>query len=613
MKKLSFIAALITVLFSLNAFAAYEDYNKRYGEYRYNKLPEKGSISKTVWVGQWWSYKKDGIGARYNTAQHTKVYQPIDDKTQWNQLSPAEKYDYYLGRKESIDYDNLKAYITKTGELGVQLDEWIEERRNLVYTLNRLIEENQGEAGWNWQDTEEGKKYVELGEKIDEKKKELEEFSVEVDTAYEWEVMEHGNGQFGVQYWWGHCNAWAAAACVEPEPVKQDLVLKDVPFSVGDVKGLLTEAWMECNSSFFGSRNEHHKAEEDREKIDYKDVTAAAFHIFFADQIGNRDKSFVIDEFTGSEVWNQPVKSYWAKCEPQYEVAEDGTATAEKMELTLTHYGGWYGGEPEIKKMGEKEVYPVLCTTTAHWMSDGVAHDAITAEYRFDQMTHENYSNGYWVKSNHQDHVAIRTLSYVLWLDKPMTHEDARIIGDGEWNHGAAADYAHAHPDFMWQPTANSNNQGRDYENPFVDYELIVNELLAASIADHDDPEVESNEFAATDTPTEIPDGGPGNNLGEPVTSTIAVTGFAEIHELQVEVKITHTYIGDLQVTLTAPGGQEVILKKFGDGGGDDNIDKTYDVKDFDGQAADGDWTLKVTDQWGDDTGRLDSWKLMLK
>ncbi len=386
-----------------------------------------------------------------------------------------------------------------------------------------------------------------------------------------------------------------------------------MPVNVGDAKGLFTEAWMECSSSFYGSRNEAHKNESDREKIDYNDVTAATFHIFFADQIGNRDKSFVIDEFTGQEVWNQPVKSYWSKCEPQYELAEDGTATAEKVDVSLTYYGGWYGGEPEVKKLGEKDVYPVLCTTTIHWMSDGVAHDAVTADYRFDQMTHENYSNGYWVKSNHEDHVAIRTLSYVLWLDKPMSDEDARIIGDGEWNHGATWDYAHAHPDFMWQPTGNVNQSNRDYENPFVDYDVLVNDILPKMIADHDNPEVEAGEYAASDTPMDIPDGGPGNVLGEPVVSSLTVDDDIAIHELTCTLDITHTYIGDLQVTLTSPSGKEAIIKKFGDGGGSDDIHETYDVKDFNAESAKGDWMLKVTDNWGQDTGTLDGWKLSIK
>jgi subtilisin-like proprotein convertase family protein len=612
MRISSIVSALVVVLFASSAMAAYEDYNKRYGEYRFGKLPEKGSVSKTVWVGQWWSYKKDGIATRFNGSSGMQDYTPVGEGGDRTKLSPAEKFDIYAGREDKINYEDLKTYIEKSKEIGKDVDGWIEERRDLIYTINRMIEENKDNPDFKWAETEEGKKYQELAEKIDEKKKELADLSVAIDTATEWEVMNHGNGQFGVQYWWGHCNAWAGAACVEPEPAK-DVELNGVTFNVGDVKGLLTEAWMECSSSFFGSRNEAHKNEQDRDSIDYNDVTPAAFHIFFADQIGLRDKAFVIDEFTGQEVWNQPVKSYWSKCEPQYEVAEDGTATPEKVAVTLTNYGGWYSQTPEVKQLGEQEVYPVLCTTTIHWMSDGVAHDAVTADYRFDQMTYENYSNGYWVKSNHSDHVAIRTLSYVLWLDKPMTDENASIYGDGEWNHGETWDYAHAHPDFMWQPTANVNQSNRDYENPYIDYDTIANEILPKMLAEHDDPEVEPGTFASQDTPIEIPDGGPGNSLGEAITSTINIESSLAIHEMTVDVDITHTYIGDLQVTLTSPGGKEAILKKFGLGGGDDDIVETYDVKDFNAEELAGTWTLKVVDQWGEDTGTLNSWSLSAK
>ena len=611
MRMTSIISTLVVVLISANAFAAYEDYNKRYGEYRFNKLPEKGAVSKTVWVGQWWSYKSDGIATRFNGSGMVDYVAVPADGDRAN-LSPAEKFDLYQGREDKMGYEGLKTFIEKSKDIAMFVDDWIEERRDLIYTINRMIEEHKDDADFKWAETDEGKKYNELKEKIDEKKKELEGLSVDVDTAYEWEVMTHGNGQFGVQYWWGHCNAWAAAACVEPEPAK-DVELDGITFNVGDVKGLLTEAWMECSSSFFGSRNEAHKNEEDRKGIDYNDVTAAAFHIFFADQIGNRDKAFVIDEFTGQEVWNQPVKSYWSKCEPQYEVAEDGAATAERIDVALTYYGGWYSQTPEVKKLGEQDVYPVLCTTTIHWMSDGVAHDAVTTEYRFDQMTHENFTNGSWVKSNHQDHVALRTLSYVLWLDRPMTDDKARILGDGEWNHGATWDYAHAHPDFMWQPTANVNQSNRDYENPYVDYDVIANDILPKMLADHEDPEVAPGEYTSEDTPIDIPDGGPGNELGEAITSVIAVADELAIHEMAVVVDITHTYIGDLQVTLTSPGGKEAILKKFGLGGGSDDIKETYDVKDFNAEEAKGDWTLKVTDQWGQDTGSLNSWIIRAK
>ncbi len=613
MKKLTFLAGIVTLLFSLQALAAYEDYNKRYGEYRFGKLPEKAAVSKTVWVGQWWSYKKDGVATRFGGTGGVGTYEPIADAAKARYMSPAEKLDKYLGRYDKIDFKAIKDYLDKKKAVESDVDQWIEERRELVYKLNRMIEEKSGDTTFKWQDTEEGKKYVDLGKKIEEKQGELKKISLTVDTAYEWEVINHGNGQFGVQYWWGHCNAWAGAACVEPEPAKE-ATIKDIPFNPGDVKGLLTESWMECNSSFFGTRNEHHDNAEDREKIDYKDVTPAAFHIFFADQIGNRDKAFVIDEFTGQEVWNQPVKAYWAKCEPQYEIGQDGKAVAEKVDVTLTNYGGWYGGTPALEKLGEKSVYPVLCSTTIHWMSDGVAHDAVTARYEFDKMTYDNFTSGSWVHSQLEDHVDLRTLTYVLWLDKPMTDSDARIIGDGQWNHGATYDYAHAHPDFLWQPTANSTDGGRDYENPYVDYDVLAKEILPLLLKDAENPEVPATgEFASTDTPMDIPDGTENGDPGAPAVSVIKVDSAAEIGNMEVDVDITHTYIGDLRITLSGPNGKEAVLKKFDEGSSADDIRKSYDVKEFNGLKLAGDWTLTVVDTFAQDTGRINSWKIRVK
>lgn len=40
-------------------------------------------------------------------------------------------------------------------------------------------------------------------------------------------------------FWWGHCNGWAAAAVLEPEP-RRPQALRELLFSVGDQKGLLT-------------------------------------------------------------------------------------------------------------------------------------------------------------------------------------------------------------------------------------------------------------------------------------------------------------------------------------------------------------------------------------
>ncbi len=78
---------------------------------------------------------------------------------------------------------------------------------------------------------------------------------------------------------------------------------------------------------------------------------------------------------------------------------------------------------------------------------------------------------------------------------------------------------------------------------------------------------------------------------------------------LAVEVHIVHTYIGDLQVQLIAPDGTAYTLKGYGTGGSADNIDTTYSVN-ASAEAANGTWTLRVSDNARLDTGRIDAWAL---
>jgi serine protease len=103
-----------------------------------------------------------------------------------------------------------------------------------------------------------------------------------------------------------------------------------------------------------------------------------------------------------------------------------------------------------------------------------------------------------------------------------------------------------------------------------------------------------------------IPDNNPTG-----ITSTIDVPDSASILDLEVVVNITHTYIGDLRVTLTSPAGTQVILHNRS-GGSADNIYRTYYPAEFDGEEANGTWTLHVSDNAGIDVGTLDSWSLVI-
>lgn len=87
------------------------------------------------------------------------------------------------------------------------------------------------------------------------------------------------------------------------------------------------------------------------------------------------------------------------------------------------------------------------------------------------------------------------------------------------------------------------------------------------------------------------------------------------ITALTVDVDITHTYIGDLTVALTAPGGQRVVLHNR-EGGDTDNLIRSWStatagaLTSFVGVQANGTWKLEVTDHEPPDSGKLNRWRL---
>ncbi|MEQ4300056.1 proprotein convertase P-domain-containing protein [Plantactinospora sp. B6F1] len=94
--------------------------------------------------------------------------------------------------------------------------------------------------------------------------------------------------------------------------------------------------------------------------------------------------------------------------------------------------------------------------------------------------------------------------------------------------------------------------------------------------------------------------------------STITVSGCAGNASASstVEVRIVHTYRGDLVVSLVAPDGSAYVLHNR-TGGDADNLNQVYRV-DLSGETANGTWRLRVQDVAYLDTGYLDSWSLDL-
>ncbi|WP_436502157.1 proprotein convertase P-domain-containing protein [Actinokineospora sp. HUAS TT18] len=106
---------------------------------------------------------------------------------------------------------------------------------------------------------------------------------------------------------------------------------------------------------------------------------------------------------------------------------------------------------------------------------------------------------------------------------------------------------------------------------------------------------------ATNNTAVAIPD----NNT---VESSITVSGCAGNASATstVPVDISHTYKGDLVVSLIAPDGSAYVLHNRA-GGSADDIKQTFTVN-LSGEVANGTWKLRVQDAASADTGTLNSW-----
>ncbi|MFL2857887.1 MAG: proprotein convertase P-domain-containing protein [Planctomycetota bacterium] len=107
-----------------------------------------------------------------------------------------------------------------------------------------------------------------------------------------------------------------------------------------------------------------------------------------------------------------------------------------------------------------------------------------------------------------------------------------------------------------------------------------------------------------------------------PVVRTLSVAQAGLIDDVNVQVELTHTFIGDLDISIASPDGTSVMLHN-GSGGSADDINTTYDdetgtnttspaspLSALDNGNPLGDWSLTIADNAGGDEGVLTYWAL---
>ena len=161
--------------------------------------------------------------------------------------------------------------------------------------------------------------------------------------------------------------------------------------------------------------------------------------------------------------------------------------------------------------------------------------------------------------------------------------------------------------DYDKRSAGSSSNEDVSYTNPQAGRYYVAIRTWSAydglSLTASYPVPVQIDELYQSNNPVAIPD-----NDATGITSNLNVDSQAAASKVQLTVNITHTYKGDLTVTLLSPTGEQWLLHDR-EGGSANDINL---VTELDLTSADksGDWQLKVVDSANRDTGTLDQWSL---
>lgn len=373
---------------------------------------------------------------------------------------------------------------------------------------------------------------------------------------------ECGDDYDGIETWWGLCHAWVPAAILEPEP-QHPVTVNGVEFTVSDIKALLIAQYDRSSALMLGGRCNEKELERDEtgriKQDECRDTNPGSFFVVTTNLLGIQKRAFAEDRTTGYQVWNQPILGYRIK--------DHSVLTEEDAMEKLEHPG--------------EKFHDVFDSPEA-------------VSWRYVKMDTDYISES---NSTEEGPLAENIGSYTRTDKYEMVLEidaDGKVVG-GEWINYTMD----SHPDFLWLPIRGFGG------NPHMSLAKVKEILeLSRQTETPDPPDATLREFAE-DVDIPIPDDDEGG-----IARTLVVDDDIDIDSLKVRVKIDHTYVGDLLVKLEKDGHSVTLHDRTG--GGTDNLDETYDVYDFNGTSAKGEWTITVTDHAASDTGALKNWTLVV-
>jgi subtilisin-like proprotein convertase family protein len=502
-------------------------------DHSYDTLKQytQGEAAQLPWPSDYWSYYEDSTNVRYKGA---------------GTLSPVEKYDQAFNGwtpDPSLRPLDMSADCVQKGEgTNSYYGFDIEKSKAYYQKLGRAAK---------WQSENKGNGRMRDGRDNDNDGK--------VDEC-------RGDDYDGIETWWGLCHAWAPAAILEPEPLKP-VTYNGVEFTVSDIKALIITMYDRNSAVMLGDRCNEKDVKRDEVgravPLECRDTNAGSWHVVAVNMLAMQRRAFAMDRTYDYQVWNQPVLGFQIRT--QQEVSE-----AQAMEK-LGRPGKKYKEVFDSPKAA-KWVYVEM---DMKYITESASHveDALTAN-----------------RSRYNEYVRTDNYRYILELD---ANND--IVG-GEW-----LPSLRTYPDFLWLPLQAAGG------NPNISMGSIrtLLDLSRREAQPQPDPNltIKTYEDTLAAAGIAIPDNNPAG-----IARALNVPDAVTVGSLKVTVDIEHTYIGDLRVTLTH-GGKSVVLHGQ-TGGSERNLMKTFEINDFNGVSAQGDWELAVSDHANVDTGKLRKWSL---
>ena len=410
----------------------------------------------------------------------------------------------------------------------------------------------------------------------------------DIGPATRWELENHGrHGEIDPDSWWGHCNGWASYVLNEDEPIHPvsvrmqgdnvvECVLNDpscVRFEVGDINALGAEIYWDDASYLVGRRCELGESGfwfDNAGRIsnpECRDGNAGTFHIVTTNMLGILERPFIVDLNADHEVWNYPVYAY-----------EIVGQTEISLDSALWEVDAPYGTRSWVFNQDAQRF--VRVSMRAYIVEDAIppsteASGDLLAEY-----------------------TTVETYDYILELDW-----EGNILG-GEW---IGISKTH-HPDFLWYSLGSSvadDDDVEDGDNPAIQYSVFKQILSLAQGIERNEP---NRDEPVSLTYYSIPFASIPDDDAFGILDSIEVPDDLLIEEVVVAVAISHSYVGDLSVTLSNSVAVQPLHQNTG--GSRDDLYRTYDIVTFRNGSSNGRWELEVVDNAAQDVGVLEGWAI---